>query len=140
MTTIAYRDAVMASDSSCWEGGTNAHSMRKIWRVHGCLIGCSGAVCDINSFIQWVKSGADEDEFPKMKSLSALVVKPGGKILCYEESGKLPIEVKGTYCAIGSGTSVALGALFQGATAAQAVRAARAHDQCTAGRVVSVKL
>mgnify|MGYP005810366565 CR=1 FL=1 len=140
MTTVVYTQGVMASDSSCWEDDTHAHPVRKIWRVHKCLVGCAGLFADINAFVQWVKAGADEDDYPKLKSLSSIVVQPSGKVLAYEEAGPLPIEVQGAYCAIGSGAAVALGALHQGATAVQAVRAARAHDKGTKGRIVSVKL
>lgn len=140
MTTVAYRDGIMASDSSCWEGSTNAHSVKKIWKIKQCLVGCSGSLSDINAFVHWVKDGADDADFPKMKHMSAIVVFHTGKVCAYEAGSFHPIHVIGKYCATGSGATVALGAMYQGATAVEAIRAARFHNEATAGRIVTAKL
>ena len=139
MTTVAYRDGVMASDSSCWEGSTNAHSVKKVWKIRGCLVGCSGNMADIHSFVRWVKDGAAEDEYPRMKSLSAIVASDLG-VSAFEAGSFHPIPVVGKYCSVGSGSSVALGAMHHGATAVEAIRAARHHNEATKGRIVSVRL
>ena len=140
MTTVAYRDGIMASDSSCWEGSTNAHSVRKVWKIRGCLVGCSGAMQDIHAFVRWVKDGGDEEDYPRMRQLSAIVAAPDGKVWSYEHGSFHSTPVIGAYCATGSGSSVALGAMHHGATAVEAVRAARDHNESTKGRIVTVKL
>lgn len=139
MTTVAYRKGVMASDSSCWEGGTHTHAVRKVWRVRGILIGCAGNMSDIHAFVRWVKAGADEDDYPRMKSLQAIMARPDGKVVCFEGGSYHPIVVRDPYCAVGSGSPVALGALHHGASAVEAVRAARHHNEGTKGRVNSVR-
>ena len=51
-----------------------------------------------------------------------------------------PQQVHDDYFAIGSGTKVALGAMYMGATAVQAVEAACQFDPYTGGKVVSFSL
>jgi ATP-dependent HslUV protease subunit HslV len=139
MTTVAYRDGVMAADSSCWEGSTNAHSVRKVWKIRKCLIGCSGNMSDIHAFVRWIKDGAIEEEYPRMKQLAAIVATSDGKVCSFESGSFHPIPVVGKYCSVGSGADVALGAMHHGATAVEAIRAARHHNEATKGRIITVK-
>lgn len=139
MTTVAYRSGVLAADSSCWEGDTHAHAVRKVWRVRGCLVGCAGRLADINAFVRWMRDGADEDEYPRMKSLSAIVIGQDFRVRCFEDVGAQPIFVRDPYCAVGSGAPVALGAFHHGATAVEAVRAARHHNDGTKGRIITIR-
>ena len=143
MTTIAYRDNVMAADTSCLNSeGTNEHGIRKVWRVHGCLVGCSGAFCDIQRFIQWLKEGAYDDDTRKvMEGFDAIVVQPSGRISTFDGYTTIPIRpLHQKYIAIGSGGAVALGAMFAGADAITAVKAAVRHNIQTKAPIRSYRL
>jgi 20S proteasome alpha/beta subunit len=129
VTTVTYdsHSKIMASDSSCFVGSTHILSMRKVWRVGGGLVGCAGDVADILKFVRWIKDGADEDDYPEMGSLEAIVVDPHGVARAYENGHSAGMLIRDPYCAIGSGRDVALGAMFAGAGAKTAVQAAIRH-------------
>ncbi len=144
MTVIAYRDGVMAADSNIVNGNIVIGEAVKIKRLHGCLVGCSGTWASAAAFFDWFeKNGtisrppADvkieaSDDWP----VSVLIVK-GRKVYCIDGTGH-PYEVKGPYFAIGSGAAVALGAMFAGADARQAIQAAIRHDKTCGGRVIEL--
>jgi ATP-dependent protease HslVU (ClpYQ) peptidase subunit len=127
VTTIAWRRPIMAADSSCFVGDTHVLTMRKVWRVGGGLVGCAGDVAEIFAFVRWLKDGADKDDYPEMKNIEAIVVDPFGTARAYEGETSEPMVIRNEYCAIGSGRDVALGAMFAGADARMAVRAAVRH-------------
>ena len=129
MTTVAYdsRTQTMASDSSCFIGSTHILTMKKVWRVGGGLVGCAGDVADIMKFVRWIRDGADEDDYPEMESLEAIVVNPDGVARAYENGHSQGMLIRDPYCAIGSGRDAALGAMYAGADAKTAVRASVRH-------------
>lgn len=134
MTTLAYRDGVMAADSSCWDGGVNVHRLRKVYRVKGLLVGYTGDVGAFGRFLDWLKDGGYPDEYPKVKSLTVLAVSKDGAVKSFDESGP-HVGHAAPYYAIGAGSAVALGAMFAGADAKTAVRAAVRHAEGTTAPV-----
>jgi hypothetical protein len=140
MTTVAYRAGVLAADSSCWEGETNVHGVRKVFRVRGVIVGCAGRLSEIQAFIRWIRNGADESEYPKMADLAALVITDDGKVNAFENFSPDPIPVIGPYCSIGAGSDIALGAMWAGASSVDAIRAARAHNSVTSGRIQTLRI
>lgn len=142
MTTIAYANGIMSADSSNWvKSGNNAYDARKIYRLrNGALVGCAGHDRCIAAFMRWLRAGARYESFPKLKELGAIVVDPKGKITVFDDGTPEPVTVQNKYCAVGVDQDIALGALFVGASAADAVRAAIKHGQKTRGPVHSLKL
>jgi 20S proteasome alpha/beta subunit len=138
MTTIVYRNGIMAADSSVWEEGTLSHKMKKLHRLKdGSVVGIFGTVSSCINLIEYLK---DNKKKPKsMNGAGAIIAFPDGRLLSCEGSTVVPIE-KARYLAAGSGMSVALGALHQGATAIQAVKAAIAHDASSRGPVKSMRI
>lgn len=126
MTTIAYARGLMAADSSAWVGETYAHKTRKLWRVGGGLVGMAGALIAMEAFVRWIADGAHEEDYPT-GDYDAIVVDPNGRVSLYEGGGPDPVVSRDPYVAIGSGMMVALGALYAGADARAAVRAAIKH-------------
>ncbi|SRR5258708_5653940 len=139
MTVIAYRNGQMAADSSGWVGDTNAHTVWKVHRVGGGLVGGAGLVSPFENFVRWLKEGADEEEFPT-GAYEAIVVDPTGRVTVWYGSGMPPIKSKDPYCAIGSGQDFALGALHAGADARGAVKAAIRHTATVKGPIRVYKL
>lgn len=139
MTTVAYRDGLMASDSSALVHETHVHPARKIWRVGGGLVGMAGSLVHMPAFVRWLAEGADVGEYPD-GDFDAIVVDPSGRVSMYEGAGPEPIVVREKYVAIGSGAPVALGALAAGADARAAVKAAIKHTTGSKAPVRSLRL
>lgn len=140
MTTIAYREGVLAADSLVTLGSTKVHgSYQKIRRIGGFLIGTAGSVAACQSFIDWVKAGDDEDPPPKGE-YNALIVDPRGKVREIENGSVLPVPRGAKFFAIGSGAPYALAAMYAGASAIDAVKIAAKIDTSTGLPVKSLKL
>lgn len=140
MTTIAYKDGVIAYDSRVTRSGTivsdNAH---KCQVVDGVSFFLSGAVCDEKALIA-----------AYFGTPSAVAVEcsgyavDGGKLLMVGHDDKTGIwrqELdQANPDAIGSGSPYALAAMDMGASAEDAVRAAMKRDIYTGGKVRVIRI
>jgi len=133
MTTIAYRDGVMACDSSCWVDGVLQHRVQKIHRVGGGLVGFAGSIAYGLAIVEWLKDGADDDRYPKEKDGTVIIVDSRGRISALESESKTVCRIRDRFVAIGSGSAIALGAMAAGATAYEAVKIAGRFDAYTRG-------
>jgi ATP-dependent protease HslVU (ClpYQ) peptidase subunit len=143
MTTVAYSscDGVMAADTAVSDGDVVTNHAHKLRRMRdGTLVGYCGAFSASATFMEWISRGAPPDEKPDVAGLMGLVVMPNGKIYLFESKRYGLIALRDSYCAIGSGQAVALGAMYAGAGAEKAIRAAIKHDRNTAGRVQTIRL
>lgn len=152
MTTIAYRDGVMAADSCLTEesesGGSRAYQCRKIYKkrvVSGptsreVLIGLSGAGGPGLLFLEWYGSGMERPEImdKDMGDFGALVV-DGDTIAVYDRFYVAEPVIE-RYHAIGSGAKCAFVAMDMGATALHAVQQAAIRDVYTRPPFVTEKL
>lgn len=155
MTTIAYRDGVLAADSrETWEseaGGASYSNCEKLFRkVVGrreYLIGTAGGSYLGMVFVDWFKGiGAGFDEPPSIlrdahleEDFDVLIVARDGVYtanhLCR------PVRSAGNrFVAIGSGRKAALAAMFMGASAAKAVAIACKVDPFSAPPIVAMRL
>lgn len=119
MTTIAYRNGVMASDSRAYSGDKfPIGSKKKIHRLKdGSLLGISSTIVGLpERFVAYVESDHKRElakELPVDPHLSAILVRPSGAIFYY--AGWLwtgPIDCD--YIAAGSGEQYALTAMELG--------------------------
>lgn len=141
MTTIVYRDGVIAYDSRLTAGGlitTDSHDKHLV--VQGHHFFWSGAHADVQAFVDWF-FGSKPDSVP---DLSALVMAPSGQVWvtsCNSTDGlwKAPVPLNRPY-AIGSGSPYAWGAMDMGADAIKAVRVAAGRDTGTGGKIRSFKV
>lgn len=140
MTTIAYRDGVLAADSLVTLGSTKAHgSYLKIRRIDGYLVGTAGSVADCQAFTQWLKAGDDTHPPPKGEYV-ALIVDPRGKVREIENGSVLPCPRGAKFFALGSGGPFALAAMYAGASAQDAVKIAAKIDTNTGLPVKILKI
>lgn len=162
MTTIAYRDGIMAADScvthSSEEGGSRRANCIKLFRkfvtlqlpghtgveIQDVLVGVSGESGPGMVFVDSIFDARhDIDETRRLftdgsADFTALVLTRNG---LFEYDGWYRGEhVLEHFWAIGSGTKVALGAMEVGATAPEAVFAACRWDANTRGPVVTASL
>ncbi len=141
MTTVAYRDGVMAADTR----GVRYDMPRichKIHRVADAIIGFAGNYSDCLVFIDWWRDGHDLKKLPEFKmyrgesdapDIEALVLTADGIERWTEHFQRDPIL--DPFFAIGSGAGAAMAAMHMGADAAEAVRIASLVFTSTGGNV-----
>ena len=137
MTTIAFRDGILAADSrETDESITLNNTCKKVFKLKdGSLFGGAGKAEDVSRLESALKKGFS---LPTLDEVSGLLIDTKGRIWLYE--GNIWQRVKSKYYAIGSGNAFALAAMDAGATAIEAVRIGIKRDPYSGGRVSSVKL
>lgn len=129
MTTITYRDGVMAADSRAYGGDkVPIGSKVKIKRMEdGTLVGATSTIVGGSAWaIQWWEDGCPQKPGEHVNLPSAftlLAVKPNGEAYMANDHGALTGPLDAPFLAIGSGEQYALGAMAHGANAIDAVRA-----------------
>lgn len=140
MTTIVYRDGILAADSLVTDRGARCFTVTKIGRINGSLWGAAGSLDGMQAFMDWARNGAPQDRMPRLgEEFEGVNVTPDGSILWYGQSLS-PARMHAPYVAIGSGFRIALGALWMGATAKQAVECCASIDMQTGGDIVTLSL
>lgn len=131
MTTVAWDGKTLAADKkTVWGGIIPAGGVTKITPLdtknYGrVLFGASGAVPDIQKLVRWLTEGG---ELPKFgKGCDAIFVNKKKQCWWIDEQGE-PVLVRLKKWATGSGMDFALGAMFAGATAKEAVQIAAKLD------------
>lgn len=131
MTTIAVRDGIMAADRTVQADGINVFETSKIYRVKGALIGFAGALTDALRFVLWYRDRRSKrPTFDDNGGFDAIVINPDGSMELWDQD-LVPMIVESDYISIGSGNAVALGAMYQGASAEEALEAAAYFDTNT---------
>ena len=132
MTTVATDGKSMAGDSQC--GNPTIHcEVRKIQRAKdGALLGICGQAFDLAGFLLWYECGMSGE--PNVSAdFEGLILLPSGVAICVDEKGrKFEHAVP---AAVGSGASVAYGAMDHGATPTEAVAIAIKRDAGSGGPV-----
>ena len=139
MTTIAFKNGVMAADTAVTRGDNHAGIAYKIRsRADGAVAGASGALPDAIKFLDWFELNDGSPIEGLGADFEALVAYPDGQVTEYSGSTSLgnyvgrPCPGFGTL-AIGSGWKAAAGAMAAGATAVEAVMIAAQIDVHTCG-------
>ncbi|ENM3096134.1 TPA: proteasome subunit beta [Pseudomonas aeruginosa] len=135
MTTIAYKDGVIAYDSrQTRSGAIVSDDCQKLTIVEGVSFFLSGAVCDEKALI----AAYFGTPSPVPVECSGYAV-DGGKLLMVGHDDKTGVWKQDLDLAnpdaIGSGSAYALAAMDMGASAEDAVRAASKRDIYTGGKV-----
>lgn len=134
MTTIAYKDGVIAYDSRISAGRTIIYDdVDKKREREGVFFFGTGSTSDINDLI----GAYFGEEIIGECGASALVVHDGALMIIGYSEGKVwksPVRADKPY-AIGSGEDHAFTALDMGASAAEAVEMAAKRDTGTGGKI-----
>ena len=139
MTTIAYRDGVLAGDTQV-SGGIKTYSPKVFTTKGGQLVGGAGDLVSVLVFVDWV--GRPKSERPDLShddDFEALVISPDGGVEWWDNTLR-PVPVPEPFYAIGSGELAAMGAMERGASAEEAVEAGIKWDSQSGGTVVAVRL
>lgn len=123
MTTFAYKDGVLATDSAVSGSGTYCGSTTKGGRAQdGTLAAACGDLSGVPAILEWLEGGAQgEPPIPKDTN-EYFVARPDGTCLWVGVNGAA--QVHAPFHAGGSGASIALGAMAAGASAQAAVEIA----------------
>ena len=125
MTVIVWDGTSLAADRRSTRGGT-VYLVRKVHRVGNLLIGLTGGTDFASELLAWIERGRRVEDWPanqKHDDYAVALMIDGGRTFTYDRS-PYPVELFGPHIALGAGREVALGALWMGATAKQAVLAA----------------
>jgi ATP-dependent HslUV protease subunit HslV len=135
MTTIVYRDGVMAADTRMIQRTAIIGNITKIVRRNdGALCGGAGDAAWVVAFHDWFLAGEQGDPPAVPDSCKGLVAVKRRPVELFEQSGAF--KFKAPYVAIGSGMEFALGAMHMGASAPAAVRTAMKFDPGTGGKLM----
>ena len=140
MTTIAYKDGVIAYDSRQTRSGSIvSDDCQKLTVVDGVSFFISGAVCDEKALI----AAYFGTPSPVPVECSGYVV-DGGRLQMVGHDDKTGVWRQdldpANPDAIGSGSAYALAAMDMGASAEEAVRAAMKRDIYTGGKVRTMRI
>lgn len=133
MTTLAYKDGVLAADTQLSDSNV-LYRVQKIDKLEdGSLIGGCGQWDRCHAYIQWLKAGG-LGEPPKLKGATLMRITPDGVVWFNDGNGFYPILNK-TNVAIGSGGSAAMSLMEAGMSAVDAVKNVSSLDPNTSSPV-----
>lgn len=147
MSTVAYKDGVIAAETIAVCADERYGDIEKVGRTENYLFGFAGRLGYMRPTYLWVKmldeEGVHPQDFHKHGDKldiddngSAIIVDRSGQIWCVELDGYThPV---GRACeAIGSGGRYALGAMTFGATAEEAIEVSSMLDVNSGGRIMT---
>ncbi len=127
MTTVAYRDGVLAADSQATNADLRTGTAQKVFGLHdGSLAAGLGAACQALPLIEWLRNGK-QGERPPTGDGAVIHVEADDKITVYDSGGWQELD-RQPFRAWGSGAGLALGAMSAGASAEEAVAIAIRFD------------
>lgn len=131
MTTIVYRDGILASDTRAgWGDFMSPQRMRKIWDVGSALVGISGDISYLQPLIRYAEKGGDKP-WSNDEARGLIITKD--QVRMVGAGGDHVIDAP--FVAIGSGAPAAFAALYMGADAKRAVEIAALIDPFTGGPI-----
>ncbi|GAC1333102.1 MAG: hypothetical protein NVSMB20_05320 [Bradyrhizobium sp.] len=140
MTTIAYRDRTLASDSISTLGAIATCHFRKIARApDGTLVAAAGGTLACGALLRWVDGGMAGPLGLSNDDFTALAVNQDGELHFLSGDGSLT-RIEADFFAIGSGSELALGAMAAGVSARRAVEIACQFDGHSGGEIRVVAL
>lgn len=141
MTTIAYREGVLAGDSQATD--SQKWQCVKVYRLDTeageLLVGYCGEVFAAHVFMRWLTDGGREPDLGNEQFEAIVISAKTGRVTMWNQS-LVPFRPRGKFFAIGSGGPVAMGAMHKGADAVEAVKIACKVDPYTGGPVRSLKI
>jgi hypothetical protein len=130
MTTIAFRDGIMAADTMMSQSVYRGRCLKITRTGAGDLVALCGDSGMAHPFAAWIDAGLPRDGLPRMPTgtdFGAFVAFADGRFAVFSEKC-LPQFVEAEFHAMGSGNEVAIGAMAMGASAEEAVKIACQFD------------
>lgn len=150
MTTIAYRNGIIAADSQTTISGGASGDVKGVCQklfkkkigkgkaARTVIIATSGESAPGLVFVDWYGTGGARPETLRDSDFTCLVLEKDG---LYEVDALCrPERVKEPFYAVGSGRKAAMAAMLCGKSAREAVKIAAMLDPYTGGRIVTMRL
>lgn len=146
MTTIAYKDGVLVSDSrETVAKRIDRDNAQKLFRLaNGAVLGCAGSSLAARVLVDKLNNSVKDHKRKKavlptfrIKNCLAILLAHGNKVY-YFENGMWEDISDIPHYSIGSGSDYALAAMDAGASALEAVKIAAKRDIYSGGRIVSM--
>ena len=137
MTTIAYKDGVLAFDSRVTEDDVPLGTVRKGIQTDRFLAAAAGDLDIVHEFLKWIADDLNPPKKPKLgkgEDFTGWVIDSSGRLTEYSKSLK-PVRYSAEFYSIGSGANFAKGAMAAGSTAKEAVTIAAKFDPATGGDI-----
>jgi len=138
MTTIVYRDGILAADSLITNLDLRVAQSRKIFSCDRGIGGAVGRLVSAHLFNVWIQANAPDNP-PKADDAEGIFVHPDGTTYLWEGTEQL-IPIEGPFFAFGSGFQLAMGAMECGASAVDAVAVAIKYDSGSGGTIQTIAL
>jgi hypothetical protein len=147
VTTIVYRDGVLAADSRAYAGNRSPIGFKQKIRAIVVdevpyLVGVSTPVPGYGeAVLNWFEAGHNFHDSPPMPEggFTLLAVDAAGQAYYANDTFYLSGPLDAPFWAIGSGEEYAIGALTSGASAFEAVKVAMTYDQWTGGPIHTLR-
>lgn len=147
MTTIAYKDGIIAADTLLTCGGERAGHISKIEQVtlngEKYIYAAAGNCPEAEMFREWLLAGSPKEypfAFDSNTGVQALFINRRTKEVKYFLNSFVELKTIIPFYALGSGSSYAIGAMEHGASAHEAVKCAAVWDIHTGTKVESKKV
>lgn len=150
MSTIAYRNGVMAADSNAYGGRYVASPgfKKKVHRITsgrftGGLAGISSSCVGVDAtLLAWIMAGAEPLNAgePVPSDFHVMLIDSDGQMWIANDNMALSGPIESKFYAIGGGSDFAIGAMEMGAGPERAVEVAMVHDHHSGGPVYAMPL
>lgn len=146
MTTIAYKDGILAGDTLATGYNNHSYGNKKVFKTKYFLFGFTGTLAYLERSLEWIKKHEkpnvlefneifDKDVFGE--ETTVLLINKNRKLFLSSD-GKPFYQARYKETALGSGGDYAIGAMACGKSAVEAVKVARSLDPRTGGAVTFV--
>ena len=147
MTTIAFRDGIIAADSQETHTNGRITECKKLFLVDGKIIGTAGDSYTGRIFVDWFERGARMEDVPDLSHVTSdedfecLVIEDKDNVYTINRFfQKYHVEMPDGFYAIGWGSSYAMAAMDMGADAKKAVQISAKYDAYTGGKIKTMKV
>lgn len=137
MTTLAYKDGVLAADTKITGGSMTFYGPKMVRLPDGGMAACAGEAPAMTAFLEWVGKG-QKGKRPAVSDIDAIIIKADGS--CWSVTNKWPPVRITDALAAGSGAQAALAGMYLGLTAKEAVELACKIDPDSGGEVQTMEV
>lgn len=139
MTTLAFKDGVLAADGKATRGDLVVElDAKKVRRLRdGSIVGITGNPAPAMLFVEWLNDGGN---MPSLGANCCVVhLRADGSLRVYEDGGWQDEDTRRAH-SWGSGWQIAATAMKCGKTARQAVQMATKMDVWSGGEIIALSL
>jgi len=142
MTTIVYKDGVLAGDTRVCYQGMIFGETTKIFELEHVIFGGAGSIAatqEFKKFLEGLEYNKEIFKVPEHSSDFIVIDKKSQEVTLYDQN-LVPEPMRAEYIAIGSGSGFAYGALRMGASPREAISIASEFDYKTNNNINEIRI